>query len=224
MLVTRSTLFAGAVAGLLLAAPSRVEAQTLVTTPFGGFATSLTTGCPSGYCLGLAPTSVGFGGHDVTLSSITPYHLVSSGSYSLGTNGLVEGDIWATVNGSEGALAFDFESPVTAVGAFMNYRPGPGNGTPWLEAWNGSVMLGQWNLAIEAPISTPSGYNQFAFRGVEYAGGITRLVLSGGYLLTKDLRATSAAAPVPVPEPETLALLAMGGFVMALVPRRRRTA
>jgi hypothetical protein len=104
----------------------------------------------------------------------------------------------------------------------MSYRTGPGSGAPWLIAWNGSVLLGGWNLAIEAPINTPGATNELAFRGVEYAGGITRLQLSGGHLVTRDLQATSYAAAVP--EPATLVLLVIGTLVMSVVSGRRRTA
>jgi hypothetical protein len=222
MLARRSSILAGAVAGLLFTLPMRSEAQSLVTTPFGGFATDFAAACPSLLCVNPAPITVGTAGHDVTLSANTPDHRISSGSHQLGSNGFIEGGIWAAVNTPEGALTFDFESPVTAVGAFMNYRPDPGYGAPLISAWNGSVFLGLWNLALEAPIETAGGYNQFAFRGVEYTGGITRLTLSGGNIVTRDLQVMSAAASVP--EPETLALLALGGLTMVLAPRRRHTA
>lgn len=223
MLATRSSIVASAIAGLLLSVPSQLDAQTLLTSPFAGaFATSFGTACPSATCVGPVPISVGTGGHDVTISSTFSNYLISSGAYSLGDNGIVSGGYWATVGASEGFLNFDFESPVTAVGALMSYSRGPGSGTPWLSAWNGSVLLGEWNLAIDAPIVTPGATNQLEFRGVEYAGGITRLRLSGGYLVTRDLQVESAATAVP--EPEALALLGMGGLAMALLPRRRRTA
>lgn len=222
MFARRFPMLAGAIASLLFTMPARSAAQTLVSTPFGGFATDFAAACPSLLCVNPGSITVGTAGHVVTMSANTPDHRISSGAHQLGGNGFIEGGIWAAVNGSEGILTFDFESPVTAVGAFMNYRPDAGFGAPFLGAWNGSVFLGLWNLALEAPIETPGGYNEFAFRGVEYAGGITRLTLGGGNLVTKDLQVLSAAAAVP--EPEALALLGMGGLALALLPRRRRTA
>ena len=223
MLASRFPILAGAVASLLLTLSARVDAQSLLTSPLGGgFATSFGTACPTGTCVGPVPILVGTGAHEVTIASMYTNYLIGSGTYSLGDNGVITGGYWATVGASEGFLTFDFESPVTSVGGMMSYGTGPGSGTPWLSAWNGSVLLGEWNLAIEAPINTPGGTNQLEFRGVEYAGGITRLQLSGGHLVTRDLQVTTEAAAVP--EPETLALLALGGLTMALTPRRRRTA
>ncbi|MCC6245943.1 MAG: PEP-CTERM sorting domain-containing protein [Gemmatimonadaceae bacterium] len=223
MLVTRSTLFAGAVAGLLLTSPARVDAQSLITTPNGTFATFFAGACPSGHCLNPGPVSVGTGGHVVTMSSTTSNNRISTGTHQVGSNGYIEGDIWAAITGSETAIFFDFESPVTSVGAFMTYNPDQGIDAPVLGAWNGSVFLGSWNLAIDAPINTPGGYNQFEFRGIEYAGGITRFGLAGGNLATKDLRVSSESIAV-VPEPSTLALFGMGSLGLVMLQRRRRHA
>jgi PEP-CTERM motif len=223
MLVSRSTYFAGVVAGLLLAAPVRVDAQSLITTPLTTYATDFNAACPSGLCLNMPPLLVGTGGHVVTLSGTTSNYRISSGSHTIGSNGLIEGGIFTAITGGETAIYFDFESPVTAVGAFMNYWPDPGLDAPVLGAWNGSVFLGMWNLAIDAPINTPGGYNAFEFRGIEYAGGITRFGLAGGNLVTQDLLVSSSSVSV-VPEPGTLALFGMGSVAMALMQRRRRTA
>jgi hypothetical protein len=223
MLASRFPILAGAVAGLLFTVSARADAQSLITSPLGGaFATSFGTACPVGPCVGPAPISVGTGGHDVTISTTNDNYLIDSGTYSLGGNGVITGGHWATVGASEGFLTFDFESPVTWVGGLMSYRTGPGSGAPWLIAWNGSVLLGGWNLAIEAPINTPGATNELAFRGVEYAGGITRLQLSGGHLVTRDLQATSYATAVP--EPAALVLLVIGTLLMSVVSGRRRTA
>ena len=55
-------------------------------------------------------------------------------------------------------MSFNFSSAVSSFGAFLNYAPGFGN--PMIGAYDsGGNLIEQYNLATDAPISTPGGFN-----------------------------------------------------------------
>jgi len=85
-----------------------------------------------------------------------------------------------------------------------------------------SRSAGPCSLVAGAPISTPGLNDAALFRGIEYAGGIRRLELSGSKLAVMDFVVRAGGGPVPVPEPSSLALLLLA--VPMMLRRRRRKA
>jgi hypothetical protein len=93
------------------------------------------------------------------------FGLETNGFWDSGRNGFVG------INNGQGTTGvfarFTFVSGlVSAVGAFENYSPGVG-GTPIIRALGlTGQVLEQYDLSLLAPIATPGGVNQGAFRGI----------------------------------------------------------
>jgi hypothetical protein len=146
--------------------------------------------------------------------------VLGQGGYGLGANGNFGGDaVYAGLDGAEGWIRFALSAPVSSFGLYVNYAPGVGP-DPIIAALDqfGNVVE-QYNLATDAPVSTPSGFNQFEFRGISLnSANIWTFQLSNSYILAA---ATANGAPTPVPEPETLAIVAIGLLGMSVARRRR---
>lgn len=207
-----------AIAGAMLVAAPALHAQTLLTAAFGGTqATNIIATCPSGYCFGVGPTSIGTNGFTVTYTATSSSALLSGpgGGYGLGSNGYWQNVAYAATNSGSGNVRFTFGSAVTSVGGWMNYSPDNGN-APTISAFDGSNnLIASYDLYSLAPI-TASGTDQAEFRGISYAGGITSFEIEGTYILTQDL----SADVTTVPEPTTMVL--MGAGLLGLVALRRR--
>ena len=82
-------------------------------------------------------------------------------------------------------------------------------------------MISSYNLATDAPISTPGGVNQFRFRGVsDDTNDIYGLRFGGSYLLAAG---TPTGVIGGVPEPGAWALMITGfGMAGSILRRRRR--
>jgi hypothetical protein len=177
------------------------EAGLLTSTPAGGSTTVLTSVTGD---FEIEPSAV-IQGFTVTGSSHIWY---GDSGYGLSDNGSWGDFAWV---GGEcftlGCTAtIDLGGLYSAVGGFMNYAPGFG-GTPTIAALaaDGTTVLESYDLSADAPISTPGGVNDGAFRGISRASAdIAYFRISGGYLIMHDL--TLVADPTAVPEPSTMAL------------------
>lgn len=207
-----------AIAGAMIVAAPALQAQTLLTAAFGGTkATDIIATCPSGYCFGVGPTSIGTNGFIVTYTATPSGALLGGpgGYYGLSNNGSWQNLAYAATNADAGNVRFTFGSAVSSVGGWMNYSPDNG-AAPTISAFDGSnTLIASYDLSTLAPI-TATGMDQSEFRGISYAGGITSFEIGGSYILTQDLSANMTT----VPEPTTMVL--MGAGLLGLVALRRR--
>ena len=128
--------------------------------------------------------------------------VVGQGSYGLGDNGSFGGD----------AVYNYFISGQSVLGD---------DPTIWAFDDFGGV-LGEFNLLDLAAISTPGGFNDFAFRGIlSDAADIRTIRFGGSYILLAGTADGSVpTSPVPVPAGGLLLIGALGG----LAALRRREA
>ncbi|GAB4108069.1 MAG: hypothetical protein Kow00105_13980 [Phycisphaeraceae bacterium] len=160
-------------------------------------------------------------GWDVEVFGIGNDTYIGPVSHSLGSNGS-----WNSTSdpsfysarlpvGTSLAMDFVFNTmPVMGVGGFMNYAPG--YGPVLIEAYDASgTLLESHEISTVAPISTPGGLNQGAFRGIlRTSADITTFRLAGGYAVIDNL------AFIGVPEPASIFCLGMGGA--CLFKRKRK--
>ena len=103
-----------------------------------------------------------------------------------------------------------------------------GNVAPFIAALDASgEVLESWDLSVRAPISSPDGFNQFAFRGISRdSADIYGLRLGNAFIVAAgSADGGLPAAPVaPVPEPSTYALMLAGLGFVAWHARRRKQA
>ncbi len=148
--------------------------------------------------------------------------VLGQGSYGLGSNGSFGGDaVYAGLDGPSGYMSFTFDTAVASFGAFLNYYPDTRVPQKIGAYDGGGVLLEEYDLTVVAPISTPSGFNAFAFRGIGLSTPtIKEFRLSGSYILAA---ATADGTPVnPTPEPASLALVGAALAAAALASRRRK--
>ena len=137
------------------------------------------------------------------------FGLESNGFWDNARNGFVG------INNGQGATGifarFTFAAGlVNAVGTFENYSPTTG-GSPIMRALdsNGNV-LEQYNLSLLAPIVTPNGLNQGAFRGiVRSTRDIAALEFVDGFQVLDNLTFSHSLAAT-VSEPSSLFLTFIG--------------
>lgn len=158
------------------------------------------------------------------------------GDYNLGRNGsLGGGAVYAGLDSLTGFMDFRLTGgPVTQFGAWVNYYGGlqydgeGGNAAPFIAALGADgQVLESWDLSVRAPISTPDGFNQFAFRGISRdSADIYGLRLGNAFIVAAgSADGGLPAAPVaPVPEPSTYALMLAGLGFVAWHARRRKQA
>ncbi|MEO8334524.1 MAG: PEP-CTERM sorting domain-containing protein [bacterium] len=166
----------------------------------------------------------------VTLEPIGDIEFYAIGSYDLVDNGL-----WTspgssasgvgTSNAFASFMRFTFDTPVSAVGGFVNYCVSAGftcNGfSATMRAFDVDFnVVGAYDIDFDAPIVT-TAVNDGAFRGIDVgaASSIKYLDWGGSYVVMSDL---TYGATTVTPEPASLALFATGLVSMAGVVRRRR--
>ncbi len=149
--------------------------------------------------------------------------VVGQGNYGLGGNGSFGGDaIYIGVDSGSGYAQLVLSSPVSQLGFFMNYLPGSTN-PPVIEALDvDGNPFASYDLSALAPISTPGGFNEFAFRGISSdATDIYGLRFGGSYILLTGTADGTPPPPSPIPEPGSF--FALGGLLsLGLVQRSRR--
>jgi hypothetical protein len=158
----------------------------------------------------------GFNGSALYNSS---WGLLDNGDWDEGRNGFL---------GNNGRNPGDFArltfaSPVSAVGGFFNYVPDEAIGAPFtiLVYGAGNVLLESYNIETDAPISTPDGLNEGAFRGIVRASAdIVAFEFQNGISVMDDLLYRTGGGG-EVSEPATLALLGAGLLGLAAVRRRK---
>lgn len=151
--------------------------------------------------------------------------VLGQGGYGLADNGSFGGDaVYAAVDGPTGYAQFLGDKGFSQFGLFFNYAPGIGNPATIASLNAAGDVIDSFNIEELAPISTPGGFNEFAFRGIGYEDGteVYGIRFGGAYIL-----ATGTADGVPstggVPEPATWAMLIAGFGLVGASARRRRT-
>jgi hypothetical protein len=148
--------------------------------------------------------------------------VVGQGSYGLASNGSFGGSaVYIGVDSGTGFDTIMFSHAQTQFYGFWNYAPGVGSDATISTLDSLGNVLQSFDLVTLAPISTPGGFNQFAFRGIDGQDQFNGIRFGGNYLL---LAATaSGGATGGVPEPATWALM-IGGLGLAGASLRRRRA
>jgi hypothetical protein len=192
------------------------SAQVIDFNGFGPGFTTITGALP----IGSASTG------NITLSGTGETRVIGTGNFGLAENGLwtdaKSGYVAAggsTVSGG-GSLTFHFDEPVKAVGGFMNYGLPPALPLFTIAALAGDgSVLESYDINLFAPINTPGGINEGAFRGiVRDKADIASFRLSGAGFVLDDL--TFAA----IPEPGTMFLVLLGAVnLVGAILRQRRS-
>jgi hypothetical protein len=153
--------------------------------------------------------------------------VIGQGDYGLAANGTFGGDaVYIGVDSGTGFDQLQLNAPVSEIGFFFNYAPGNGDDPTIsaLDADHNIIAGASFDLATLAPISTPGGFNEFAFRGISStADNIYGLQIGGSYLLASGT-ATGAVVPPTsgVPEPSVWAMMLAGVAMIGAALRLTR--
>ena len=199
---------------ILVIAPAPAQAVGILLQSeagYTGLGLDLSAYTGNGYNFTTGPASIPGG---ITFTATTP-SVLGQGSYGLSGNGNLGGNaVYAGLNtGSVQRMTFSFASAISSFGAFVNYAPGSGT-DPTISTFDSSnTLLSTFNLATLAPISTPGGFNQFVFRGIDEGSAIiSSFQLSGSYIVAAGSADGSAASTsTAVPEPFTIIGTLIGG-------------
>jgi hypothetical protein len=228
---------AGAARADLITSPGQISGatQTLGFGQFSGGTTFLDPSQPPLQVGGPLGENITLTSSDVTASSFVGFS--PGGPYLVGNNGQFStggpsGTGFVGLNSIDsnflftGTLTLRFNSgPVSAVGAFLNYST-PNNGPDViisaLDANNN--VLQSFDLNQLAPINTPGGTDQEAFRGIVSAtANITSFTISNEFAAVDTVtfsRSVPQADATVIPEPGSLVLLGAGLVLLAGYARR----
>ncbi len=206
-MVSRNSLLLRLAAAAVVAVLSASAGASLITSPIGytGPALDLSAYATGAYNYTFGPSAIP-GGITFTAApdgggSTGEGSVLGQGMYGLGTNGLIGDEpVYAGLNSDGGYAQFTFATPISSFGAYFNYAPE--SGTPAtisvLDADNN--VLETWDLTVAAPISTPDGYNQFMFRGIDLgAGTFMTFRFSSSYIVATGSPTGTITSSVPVP-------------------------
>lgn len=145
-------------------------------------------------------------------------------NYGLTTNGNWTNFGFLGLFTNESTLTIDLGASYGSVGAFLNYsgvRP-----IARLIALDSNLsLLESYNLVTDAPIVTPNGSNDGAFRGISRSSADIRyLCFESGFMVAHSITLGDVAVAAPVPEPVTWAMLITGFGLIGGVARRRRAS
>jgi len=143
--------------------------------------------------------------------------VIGQGPYGLNGNGSFGGDaVYIGVDSGTGYAELAFDTAVSSFGAYWNYAvPQAQNwDAPVITAYDaGDNVLGSFDLSVLAPISTPGGFNQFMFRGIESdSADIKKIRFGGSYILLAGSPDGDVPTDVPVPAGLPLLITALAGF------------
>lgn len=226
------TLLAAAAAALTLSAGAAQAALIATDATYTGPDLNLTGYDNGSYNFTFGPVTVGefTFTRSNTQTNTDLGAVVGQGDYGLNENGSFGGD--ATYIGLDGGGGYGFltgDIGYSQMGFFFNYATLAGQAVgdaPTIAALdiNGNV-LEAYDLLAAAPVSTPDGFNQFAFRGIARdSADIYGFRFGGSYILASGT-ATGALPPTGVvPEPGAWALMILGfGSAGAMLRRQRLT-
>lgn len=134
--------------------------------------------------------------------------------YGFASNGFWGSLVMAGTNDATSAMNFNFTTPVTAVGGFVNYSPDYGSAV--MSVYDVSdTLIESFVLNFLIPYGADTGL----FYGFSEATPIARFELSGAYVGITDLTISSA-----VPEPSTWAMMLIGFAGLGFLAQRKLKA
>jgi hypothetical protein len=159
---------------------------------------------------------VTFGSPEVTWTSQFSGSVFGyTSGYAYGANGFWDNGLtMAGTNDVGSTMSFDFSSPVTAVGGFINYAVG--NGTPVISVYDSNdTLIESYTLNF----STGGGVDKGFFYGFSETTPIKYFELSGSFIGIANLTAMTS----PVPEPSTWAMMLLGFAGLGFMAYRRKS-
>ncbi len=201
---------------LLIGIATTAQAALITSAPPGGTTTAFTA---TGITQVADPATVIVNGFEITGNPEAWYGDVS---YGMGGNGNWSASVsfpWVALNASMGSVTIGLGGLFSSAGAFINYSTHSFDQAPSITALDASLMvLETYDLSVLAPILTPGGVNDGAFRGISTgSNNIAYLRLSGAFIGAHSITVEAIDAP----EPATLAVLALGLVGLGVVRRRR---
>lgn len=209
--------------GLTLILVSNSSWSALITSAPTGGTTTVLTSLSGSYATAPSTTAGGFnisapGGSSVWYGD-TYYGLIWNGNWQ--NFAWVGGECYS----GSCTATIDLGGLYSSVGGFMNYgmsdannpdRGSGGNPTISALAADGTTVLESYDLFTLAPITTASGVNAGAFRGISRSNAdIAFFRISGSYLIQHDITLTN----VPLPAAWQLLMIGFGGI--AAISRRK---
>jgi len=164
-------------------------------------------------------------GLDIQWSANHELAIIGGGGSGTGLNGYWTADMlgYTDLNAETGFMTYIFNSaPVSAVGGFINYAP-QCSSHPFISVLDKEgLVLEIYDLALTAPIDTPWGINEGAFRGIQRDDhDIHAFRLYNCSIMLDNLTFDSQTAPNPsIPEPSSYGLLATVCLLFSILCRK----